>query len=80
MKTSTLLFIGALLLAISSYVMANSGIKSFLDLMQVQNFFGLLGVIGGCLVSWASKSPLNGNGPLSKMTGNGTTKLPPDVN
>lgn len=81
MKTSLILFLGALFISISSYVGTNSGIQTVQDLLKVQNFFGLLGVIGSVLVAWASRSPVTVNGGLiSKMTGNGDVPVPKDVN
>lgn len=78
MKTSIVIFFGGLLIALSSFVNSHSDIKTIKDLGTAQNFFGAMGVIGGCLISWAAQSPANGraNAFVSRMTGGGTVKLP----
>lgn len=78
MKTSILLFVGSLVLAVSGYVGSHNDITTFAELFgNVQNFFGMLGVIGGVLVGWVSKSPIpSGESLVQKVTGNGSQKLP----
>jgi hypothetical protein len=82
MKTSYIVFIGSVLVAISSYVASHEDITTFATLFgNVQHFFGLLGVVGSVVGAFFAKSPVEkGLGLLSRVTGNGTQKLPLDVN
>lgn len=79
MKTSYIVFVGALLVAVASYVTSHEDISSFQQLFgNVQHFFGLVGVVGAVIGSFFAKSPVNGNNLLSRVTGNGTQKVPTD--
>jgi len=67
MKTSTLMFVGALLLSVTAFVSSHTDIHTFADLFgNVQNFFGLLGVIGAVCVGWVNKSPLPEAKPVDR--------------
>jgi hypothetical protein len=81
MKTSYIVFLGSLLVAVSSYVVSHEDITTFQTLFgNVQHVFGLLGVVGAVVGSFFAKSPVGTDGLLSRATGNGKTKLPLDVN
>ena len=79
MKTSYFVFISALLVAASSYVAGHADLV-WKDLVTVQHFFGLLGVLGGVTGAFFAKSPVGSEGFVSRITGNGKDKLPLDVN
>jgi hypothetical protein len=62
MKGSVIALVSSIIIAAASFVASHSDIHTFGDLLgNVQNFFGLLGIIGGVVLSWFSKSPM-GNG------------------
>lgn len=79
MRTSYLVLAASLLVAASSYVAGHADLQ-WADLLTVQHFFGLAGVIGGVVGAFFAKSPVTGDGLLSRVTGNGKDKLPLDVN
>lgn len=78
MKLQYVIFVGLLLVAVSSYVTSHEDITTFAQLMQPMHFFGLLGVIGSVIGAFFTNS--NGSGLISKITGSGKQPLPPDVN
>jgi hypothetical protein len=82
MKTSYIVFLGSLLVAVSSYVGAHEDISTFKQLFgNVQHVFGLLGIVGSVVGAFFAKSPVPlGDGMVAKVTGNGKVKLPMDVN
>jgi hypothetical protein len=77
MKTSYILFVGSVMVAIASYVSGNKDINTFYSLFgNVQHFFGLLGVVGSVVGAFFAKSPMpEDRSLLSRATGNGTTKI-----
>lgn len=53
MKPSTIIFLGALLVASSSFVGGRSDISTLTDLFtNMQNLFGLLGVVGSVITAY----------------------------
>lgn len=59
MTVSQILFIGALLVAGAGW---GSQFTTWAQLLQVQNVFGFLGVIGGVILAKFSQSPIGKNG------------------
>lgn len=78
MRTSYLVLTASLLVAASSYVAGHADLQ-WGDLLTVQHFFGLLGVAGGVVGAFFAKSPMSGEGLLSRATGNGKVKTPSDL-
>ena len=56
MKLSILVLIGALLIAASSWA-SNVNLDSWKTVLEVKNFFSLLGALGAVMAAWASKAP-----------------------
>jgi hypothetical protein len=82
MKPVYIILIATILMSASSYVGSHEDITTVSELFgNVQHLFGLLGVIASVTWAFFAKSPIEaGNSYISKVTGNGKTPLPPDVN
>lgn len=60
MKTSIMVLIASLLVAIASW---GSGFNNWAELKAIGNIFSLVGVIGGVVLAWLGQSPIK---PSSK--------------
>lgn len=60
MKTSYLLLLCSLSLALTSFINGHSDIKSASDLLNIQYTAELLGVVASVAMTWIGKSPLQG--------------------